>query len=94
MQKTFEILAGVTKIIKVDGSALQCSLVVTPTGSTYTVSYTCHQSPEIAPSGSWVVIANMASATTQQTNEFGSISGFKIAVAGGTKVDVDILQPR
>lgn len=94
MQKSWAVLAGTTKIIPVDKSALQTSLVVNPTGSTYTATYTCHPDPENAPAGAWVAISNMTAATAQTTNEFGSVSGFKIAVTGGTKVDADILQPR
>jgi len=94
MQKTFTILAGATKIIEVDKNALQTSLVVTPTGSTYTASYTCNPNPSTAPAGAWVAIAAMTAATAQQTAELGLISGIKIAVTGGTKVDADVLQPR
>lgn len=95
MQKNWTVTpAQSPKIILLDKSALQTSLVVAPTGSTYTVAYTCHHSPEKAPASSWVEIPNMTAASATATNEFGSISGLKFSVTGGTKIDIDILQPR
>lgn len=70
------------------------SLIAKPTGSTYTAKYTC--SPRGLPPAeiTWVDIDNMTAATSQQTAEFGSITGFQFTVTGGTKVDFDMTASR
>ncbi len=90
MMKTRTFVAGASNVIvRVSPHKSRNSLVVSPTGgSTYTVEYTVASHDAINPT--WVPLANMTAATTLQTNELGSITGYRFSVTGGTNIVVDM----
>lgn len=69
------------------------SIAATPAGAgNYDVEYTLSNVLDSAITPNWIAITAMTGATTQQTAEFGSISGLRVTLNSGTSVTIDINQ--
>jgi hypothetical protein len=87
------IVTSGTTIVPVDYSSRATSVVATPAGSgNYTVSYTVANLLASDITANYVEIADMTTATAEQTAELGPITALKIELHSGTSVTVDIAQ--
>ena len=71
-------------------SASATSLVVKPTGSTYTAEFSCTKHVE-GTEVIWLPIPNMTAATTLQSVELGPVTRIRVTATGGTNCKVDIV---